>query len=117
MKGTWIQIVRVAISVGGVAVLGVAGVTAQAQDAGVALYKTKCAACHGADGKGDTAVGKDEQNTRSRLRRSAGAERRRPDHHHHQWKGQDAGLRKEPKAGTGERSGRVHPVRSRRNKH
>ena len=58
MKGTWIQIVRVAISVGGVAVLGVAGVTAQAQDAGVALYKTKCAACHGADGKGDTAVGK-----------------------------------------------------------
>jgi mono/diheme cytochrome c family protein len=22
------------------------------------LYKTKCAACHGADGKGDTAVGK-----------------------------------------------------------
>ena len=22
------------------------------------LYKTKCAACHGADGKGDTAIGK-----------------------------------------------------------
>ncbi len=28
-----------------------------AQDAAV-LYKTKCAACHGPDGKGDTAVGK-----------------------------------------------------------
>ena len=28
-----------------------------AQDA-AAIYKTKCAACHGPDGKGDTAVGK-----------------------------------------------------------
>jgi mono/diheme cytochrome c family protein len=28
-----------------------------AQDA-TAIYKTKCAACHGPDGKGDTAVGK-----------------------------------------------------------
>ena len=31
---------------------------AQAQDTGAALYKTKCAACHGADGKGETAMGK-----------------------------------------------------------
>lgn len=31
---------------------------AGAQDAGAALYKTKCAACHGADGKGETAMGK-----------------------------------------------------------
>lgn len=31
---------------------------AQAQDTGTALYKTKCAACHGADGKGETAMGK-----------------------------------------------------------
>jgi len=30
---------------------------ASAQDAGD-LYKTKCASCHGADGKGDTPVGK-----------------------------------------------------------
>jgi cytochrome c6 len=30
---------------------------ARAQD-GAALYKTKCAACHGADGKGQTAIGK-----------------------------------------------------------
>jgi len=29
-----------------------------AQDNGAALFKSKCAACHGADGKGDTAVGK-----------------------------------------------------------
>ena len=31
---------------------------AQAQDTGTGLYKTKCAACHGADGKGETAMGK-----------------------------------------------------------
>jgi len=28
------------------------------QDKGAALYKQKCAACHGPDGKGDTAAGK-----------------------------------------------------------
>jgi cytochrome c6 len=28
------------------------------QDARAALYKTKCAVCHGADGKGETAIGK-----------------------------------------------------------
>jgi len=27
-------------------------------DDGAALYKAKCAACHGADGKGETAIGK-----------------------------------------------------------
>ncbi len=27
-------------------------------EAGAALYRTKCAMCHGADGKGDTATGK-----------------------------------------------------------
>src|SRR5271170_1753195 len=31
---------------------------AQAQTGGEALYKSKCAGCHGADGKGETAVGK-----------------------------------------------------------
>jgi len=29
-----------------------------AEDMGADLYKTKCAYCHGADGKGDTAAGK-----------------------------------------------------------
>jgi cytochrome c6 len=28
------------------------------QGAGASLYKTKCSACHGADGKGDTSIGK-----------------------------------------------------------
>jgi cytochrome c6 len=37
--------------------LGTMVVSADAQDA-AALYKTKCAACHGADAKGETAVGK-----------------------------------------------------------
>jgi mono/diheme cytochrome c family protein len=35
--------------------MGAPGV--QAQDA-ASLYKSKCQACHGADGKGDTAAGK-----------------------------------------------------------
>jgi cytochrome c6 len=31
---------------------------ARSQTGGEALYKTKCAVCHGADGKGETTVGK-----------------------------------------------------------
>jgi cytochrome c6 len=37
---------------------GVLALSAQAQTGGEALYKSKCAGCHGADGKGQTAVGK-----------------------------------------------------------
>jgi cytochrome c6 len=40
-----------------VALLSVLAVPARAQD-GAGVYKSKCAMCHGADGKGDTAVGK-----------------------------------------------------------
>jgi mono/diheme cytochrome c family protein len=42
----------------GAALLGFATVPVHAQSAGETLYKTKCAACHGADGKGETAIGK-----------------------------------------------------------
>jgi cytochrome c6 len=31
---------------------------ARSQTGGEALYKSKCAACHGPDGKGETAIGK-----------------------------------------------------------
>jgi mono/diheme cytochrome c family protein len=40
------------------AALGIFATTARAQTGGEALYKGKCVACHGADGKGETAVGK-----------------------------------------------------------
>ena len=36
----------------------VPNIRALPEDAGAALYKTKCAACHGPDGKGDTPMGK-----------------------------------------------------------
>jgi cytochrome c6 len=37
---------------------GVLALPMKAQTGGEALYKAKCAACHGADGKGETTVGK-----------------------------------------------------------
>jgi mono/diheme cytochrome c family protein len=37
---------------------GVFALPAQGQGGGEALYKSKCAGCHGPDGKGQTAVGK-----------------------------------------------------------
>jgi cytochrome c6 len=40
------------------AAFGVLALPAKAQTGGEALYKTKCAGCHGADGKGETTVGK-----------------------------------------------------------
>ena len=44
-----------AVVVAAILMLGVAGV--RAEDVAV-LYKSKCAACHGANGKGDTPAGK-----------------------------------------------------------
>ena len=38
--------------------LTVATFPARADDAGAALYKAKCASCHGADGSGNTPAGK-----------------------------------------------------------
>src|SRR5260370_15383671 len=51
MKSLLMQVVLTAALLG----VGVAG--ACAEDA-AAFYKSKCQACHGADGKGDTAAGK-----------------------------------------------------------
>jgi mono/diheme cytochrome c family protein len=57
MKTTrkWIATVTAAIVLAGSTLLSV---PAQAQTGGEALYKAKCVACHGADGKGETTVGK-----------------------------------------------------------
>ena len=53
MKRTvvWVFIVALAFSLSTTAVFA-------DSEAGGALYKTKCAMCHGPDGKGDTAMGK-----------------------------------------------------------
>lgn len=48
----------VAVSVALVAAGFVFSASAKAQDAGEKVYKTKCASCHGEDGKGQTAAGK-----------------------------------------------------------
>jgi len=37
---------------------GIASIASLAADSGADLFKTKCASCHGADGKGETAMGK-----------------------------------------------------------
>jgi cytochrome c6 len=58
MKASWTGMGRVAIGAATVLSLVFASVPGRAQDAGATLYKTKCAACHGADGKGETAIGK-----------------------------------------------------------
>jgi len=54
-KTNWARTSRAAILC--FAVLSVVALPARSQN-GDALYKTKCAGCHGADGKGQTAVGK-----------------------------------------------------------
>jgi cytochrome c6 len=51
----WIAIVTTGAVLAGITLLSV---SAQAQAGGEALYKSKCVACHGADGKGETTIGK-----------------------------------------------------------
>lgn len=54
----WNRIIPTAVVLTALAAVVHLGPAARAQDAGAALYKAKCSACHGADGKGDTAMGK-----------------------------------------------------------
>ena len=58
MKSNWRPIHGGAIGSVALVAFGLMSVPAGAQEGGAALYKTKCAACHGADGKGETAIGK-----------------------------------------------------------
>lgn len=51
------KVSQVAMILAAVALVAGAAMPAHAEDA-AALYKAKCAACHGPDGKGDTAMGK-----------------------------------------------------------
>ena len=44
--------------IAGALLLGMFANPACAQNTGESLYKTKCAVCHGADGKGETPAGK-----------------------------------------------------------
>ena len=57
MKNTvnWIVTVTTGVVLAG---FTLSSVPARAQTGGEALYKAKCAACHWADGKGETTVGK-----------------------------------------------------------
>ena len=58
MTRNWTRIERTITFAVSLMTFGLMGVPAEAQNGGAALYKTKCAACHGAAGKGDPAVGK-----------------------------------------------------------
>ena len=49
-------IARLSLAV--IAVAFILSAASFAADSGADLYKAKCASCHGADGKGDTAMGK-----------------------------------------------------------
>ena len=49
---------RFAYGVGVVLMVGALSSRAEADDKSAALYKQKCAACHGAEGRGDTPAGK-----------------------------------------------------------
>ncbi len=48
---------RFAVGAGAVLMVGALSSRAEADDKSAALYKQKCAACHGADGKADTPAG------------------------------------------------------------
>ena len=54
------QLSRMAAIATGLVLAGTAllSAPARADNAGAATFKTKCAVCHGADGKGETAIGK-----------------------------------------------------------
>jgi cytochrome c6 len=56
MRTSGIKVMRNALTL--VILLGGSVSFSRAEEPGAQLYKTKCAVCHGADGKGETPVGK-----------------------------------------------------------
>jgi mono/diheme cytochrome c family protein len=58
MRKTKNWIIRLSVAAATLAVIAFMSASAKADDAAEATYKAKCAACHGPDGKGETAAGK-----------------------------------------------------------
>lgn len=58
MNARWNRITPITVVLTALAAVVHLVPAARGQDAGASLYKAKCAACHGADGKGETALGK-----------------------------------------------------------
>lgn len=56
MRPSLIRVVFLSVLAVGVSALSLE--SSRAQNAGEALFKTKCAACHGPDGKGEVPMGK-----------------------------------------------------------
>src|SRR5215813_2607165 len=56
MRGNWRMRAIVGASV--LIAVGVLGAPVRSEDKSAAVYKQKCATCHGADGKGETPTGK-----------------------------------------------------------
>src|ERR1700682_1152135 len=46
------------VSLFAVSLISFSALSSRAQSAGETLFKSKCAACHGPDGKGETSIGK-----------------------------------------------------------
>lgn len=55
MRQVWLRVVTGAVLAG---LFAFCSVSSYAQSAGETLFKTKCAACHGQDGKGEVPMGK-----------------------------------------------------------
>jgi cytochrome c6 len=56
MNCAWVRLATAGLSL--LAVLFLLSAPISAQNDGASLFKTKCAACHGADGSGNTTLGK-----------------------------------------------------------
>ena len=87
-------------------------VPAIAQQAGEATYKAKCAMCHGADGLGNTPVGKNMKVRSFKSPEDMKASRRRPVQADQRRRGQDAGLRRQAdrRPDSGRRHLHPHPA-------
>ncbi len=81
----------------------------RAQDA-PALFKSKCAACHGPDGSGNVPMGKTLGVTDLKADDGAEANGRAVDRQHHERQGhENAGVQGQADGRSDQRTGRLHP--------